>query len=136
MKRTLVALAICLCCLGTAQSSRGEVEWTLKKQLDIEATPLDIVLSTDGQWIFVLTSGEVLIYSSQDNKIVNRVPVDASFDKLSFSPVDNTLLVASRSGKAVRLIQLERVYKFSTAGLPFKGREDARVTIAVFSDYQ
>lgn len=137
MKRSLViAVLVFACSLSMIQPCPGEVDWTLKKQLNIEAIPLDIALSTDGQWIFVLASGEVLIYSTAENKIINRIPVDKSFDKLSFSPVNNTLLVASRSGKAVKLIQLDKVYRFSMSGLPFKGPEKAAVTISVFSDYQ
>jgi hypothetical protein len=137
MKKILfIIFAICISSFGMVQPCLTEVEWTVRKQLDLESAPLDIALSPDGQWMFVLVSGEVLIYSTADNKIINRIPVDAYFDKLSFSAAGNTLLLASRSGKAVRLIQLEKVHKFSMAGLPFKGREDAPVTISIFSDYQ
>jgi protein-disulfide isomerase len=137
MKKTLlVAVLVFVCSLAMLQPGYADVEWTLKKQITVDSALLDIALSLDGQWLFALVSGEVLIYSTADSKIINRIPVDPSFDKLSFSPVDNTLLVASSSGKAVKLIQLEKVYKFSLAGLPFKGPENAPVTITVFSDYQ
>jgi len=44
--------------------------------------------------------------------------------------------VPSRSQKMLRVIQLETIHQFDLSGLPFKGREEAPVTIAVFSDYQ
>lgn len=137
MKKIVAATALVLACsLSMLQPCYAGVEWTLKKQLAVDAAPLDVALSADGRWMFVLAPGEVLIYTTADDKIVNRIPVDKAFDKLSYSAADNTLLVASRSGKAVKLIQLESVYKFSLDGLAFKGPENAPVTIEVFSDYQ
>jgi hypothetical protein len=135
-KSVLVAVLVITCSLFMLQTGFAGVEWTLKKQLDIEASPRDIVLTPDGQWMIALVKGKVLIYSTVDNKIISRIPVDAAFDKLSYSVADNTLLVASRSGRAVKIIQLEKVYTFSLADLPFKGLEDAPVTVAIFSDYQ
>ena len=135
-KIVLTTALVFLCFLSMLQPCHADLEWTLKKQLDIEAAPLDIALSPDGQWMFALVSGEVLVYSRADNKLIKRIPVDAAFDKLSFSFTDTTLLLASRSSKTVKLIQLEKVYTFSLAGLPFKGPEHAPVTVVVFSDYQ
>lgn len=135
-KSVLIAILVWMYSLLVLQPCYAGVEWTIKKQLEIEAAPIDIALSLDGQWMFVLVSGEVLIYSTADDAIINRIPVDPSSDKLSFSAAYNTLLVASKSGKAVKLIQLEKVNEFSLSGLAFKGPENAAVTIAVFSDYQ
>ncbi len=135
-KIVFIAALVFVCSFCMLQPCRADVEWTLKKQLAMDSSPLDIALSTDGQWMFVLASGEVLIYSTADDKVINRIPVDESFDKLSYSAADNTLLVASRAGKTVKLVQLDTVYKFSLDGLPFIGPENAPVTITVFSDYQ
>ncbi|HUJ17091.1 MAG TPA: hypothetical protein VL197_03775 [Nitrospirota bacterium] len=114
----------------------ADVEWNIKKQLSLDAAPIDVASSPDGQWIYVLASGEILVYSVPEDKIVNRIPVDKSFDRIAHSAPDNTLIVTSSSGKTLKLIQLDVVYKFDLAGLPFKGPEKAPVTIAVFSDYQ
>ncbi|HUJ17096.1 MAG TPA: hypothetical protein VL197_03805 [Nitrospirota bacterium] len=114
----------------------ADIEWNLKKQLSLEAAPIDVASSPDGQWIYVLASGEILVYSVPEDKIVNRIPVDKSFDRIAHSAPDNTLIITSSSGKTLKLVQLDVVYKFDLAGLPFKGPEKAPVTIAVFSDYQ
>jgi len=52
------------------------------------------------------------------------------------SASDNTLILSSRSGQALEIIQLEPVYRIDVSGLPFKGAAQAPVTIAVFSEYQ
>ena len=114
----------------------ADVEWTIKKQLNLKASPLDISTSIDGQWIFILAQGEVLVYSIPEDKVVNRIPVDKDFDRLTHSPKNNTLVLSSRSGRTLKIFQLEVIHTIDTSGLPLKGPEHAPVTMAVFGDYQ
>jgi hypothetical protein len=114
----------------------GDMTWTIRPQLNLGAPPLDVSESADGKWLFILTPGEVLIYSVAENAVKHRVPVDNGYDRLIHSPRSNTLILTSRSQKILRVIQLETIAEFDLSGLPFKGRERAPVTIAVFSDYQ
>ncbi len=118
------------------QLAYADVHWTTKKQLDLESTPLDISTSADGQMIFILAPGEVLVYSPSEDKVMKRIPIDEAFDRLTHSEKDNTLILTNSSGKTLRIIQLEMIYEISVSGLPFKGPENAPVTIAVFNDYQ
>ena len=137
MKRiVLIAMLVFVHFQSLLQPVYADMEWTVRKELAVESAPRDVALSLDGQLMFVLVSGEVLIYSTKDDKVIKRIPVEASVDKLFYSPADNNLLLASRSGKTVTLISLDKVYAFDVAGVPLKGPADARVTLAVFSDYQ
>jgi len=113
-----------------------DVEWRIKKELNLEASPLDVFTSADGQWIYILVPGEVLVYSVSEDKVVNRIPVDKAFDRLTHSAKTNTLVLSSQSGRILKIIQLEVIHKIDISGLPFKGSENAPVTMAVFSDYQ
>jgi hypothetical protein len=127
---------ITLCMLFSVQPSYAGIEWTEKKQFNLGASPLDVVTSPDGKWVIVLTPGEILAYSAVDDKIVERMPVDRSFDKITYSAADGTVLISSSSGNLIKVIQMDVVHTFSLAGVPFKGPETAAVTIVVFSDYQ
>ncbi len=114
----------------------GDMEWTIKTQVNLSGPPLDVSESADGKWLFILIPGEVVIYSIDEERVEKRIPVDKGFDSLTHSPRHNTLILTSHSAKAVQVIQLEMVHEIDISGLPFKGQNNAPVTIAVFSDYQ
>jgi hypothetical protein len=116
--------------------AHAEIEWNVKKQLQLQATPLDAVPSADGRNIFVLTPGEILVYSLPEYRVVSRIPVEKSLDRIAHSAKDNSLVLTSGADKTVKIIQLENVHQFSLDGLYVKGPRSAPVTLAVFSDYQ
>jgi hypothetical protein len=112
------------------------LEWKIIQSLDLKTTPLDIASSADGLWLFILTPGEILVFSAQEGKITEHVPVDPTFDRITSFPRGNVLAVTSSTQKTIQIIYLETVHKIDVTGLPFKGPQDAPVTIAVFTDYQ
>jgi hypothetical protein len=123
-------------CFLIPQFANATLEWTLIEQIDLDESPLDIAATFDGKLIFVLIRGEILIYSTKENKVTNRIPVDVEFDRLTHTIKDNTLVLTGTTAKTVKIIQLETIQKIDISGLPFKGPEKAPVIIAVFSDYQ
>jgi hypothetical protein len=68
--------------------------------------------------------------------ITDRIPVDKAFDKIATLPRADTLVISSSAKKAVQIVLLEPLYKIDVTGSPFRGPQDARVTIVVFDDYQ
>ena len=116
--------------------ARADVEWKVVKDLDLKKTPLDIAPSLDGKWLYILTPGEVVIYSFVEGAITDRISVDKDFDRIVSLPRPDSLVVSSSKKKALQVVLLERTYKIDVAGSPFKGPEGAPVTIVVFDDYQ
>jgi len=123
-------------CLFSFLDAHGNIEIEAKKQLDLEGKPLDIAASLDGEKLFVLVEGKVLIYSIVQGEIIDSIPVAKEFDRLSLPGRDNVLVLSSSSGKKVEIIRYRTLHKIDISGLPFRGPENAPVTIAVFSDYQ
>jgi hypothetical protein len=138
MKRLLLWVIIGLAgsLLVAAPALPADLDWTVTRQLKLEASPLEVAPSADGKWIFILTPGEILVYAVNEDKVVKHIPVDKAFDRVTQSPSDNALILSSRSGQALEIIQWEPVFKIDVSGLPFKGPEHAPVTVAVFGDYQ
>ncbi len=120
----------------TGSNVYGKIDLTpiLEKNLDV--LPLDVVSSETGSMIFILSKGELVLYSSEKNEIIHRSAIDNQYDKMTYSGKTNTLILTSSSSGALKIIQVEQIYDILLSGLPFKGPFDAPVTIAVFDDYQ
>ena len=118
------------------QSVQAEVEWKIIKQLDLKTNPLDIAPSVDGKWLFILTPGEILIFSIPEGRISDRIPVGKDFDRIAPLLRPDLITLMSSTKKALQVIWFETIYKFGLTGLPFKGPQEASVTVTVFDDYQ
>jgi len=140
MKRTMVLLVLAFLFVAGwtffPQIVQADLEWRIVKDLDLKTTPLDVASSADGKWLFILTPGEILVYSFLEGKITDRIPVDKDFDRIASLPRANMVTISSSAKKALQIILLEAVYKIDVMGLPFKGPSDAAVTVIVFDDYQ
>ena len=135
-RRLIIFLLAIVSWLSVPQFIYAEIDLTLIKQTKLDVQPLDIATSADGGMIYVLARGEILIYSFDEGKVSNRIPIDEHFDKLICDVEDNILILSSSSSKTLKIIRVDFKYKISIDGLPFKGPADAPVTIAVFDDYQ
>ena len=70
--------------LTTIPASKGvaDVDGRFVSRLSLEETPLDMRLSRDGQWLYLLTaSGNLLIYSSQGN-YNGKIKIGQGFDQI------------------------------------------------------
>jgi hypothetical protein len=105
------------------------------KTLKLEKAPLDISVSADGRWLFVLTDqGQILIYSA-NGKLNDRISVDESVDGIEVGPNEDTLFLKSRVNKTIKLVFLNFARQINLSGSPSKGADKAPVAIAVFSDF-
>jgi hypothetical protein len=136
VRAVTLSLVAVISLLAAVRPSHADIEWTEKKQFKLDVSPIDLVTSPDGKWVIFLSRGEILVYSIPEDKVAGRMPVDKAFDKLTYSAADDTVILSSSTAKTLKFIQMDIVHKFSLAGLPFKGPENASVTVVVFSDYQ
>ena len=135
-QKILIFLAGFLTAVVFSANSFARVEWDVQKKLKMDTPPVDVAVSTDGKWIFVLDdSGNILIYSS-DGKLEDTISVGRHVDQIRIGPKDNLLLLSSRKNKTVELLAIDFIHKINISGSPFKGSADAPVVIAVFSDFQ
>lgn len=125
------AILLTLCPLGKA-----EVEWDVKKTLNIEKTPLDVAVSVNGRWVFVLTDqGSVIIYSG-DGELEDEITVGKHVDGIKVGPEEDILLLSSGKNKTVQILLLDFIQNIDISNSPFKGEVEAPVQIAVFGDFQ
>jgi len=121
---------------GFVDPVSAELEWTFRKQVPLTSAPLDNAVSADGQSLYILSAGEIVVYSLTRNKTINTIPIESEYDSIAVSPKGNSLILTSSAGKSLKIIDLEFRFNIDVSDLPIKGPADAPVTIAVFSDYQ
>lgn len=117
-------------------TSHATVELSTVKKLNLNAQPLDVAHSDDGNFLYILTRGEILVYSLAEDAVTDKVPIDKTYD--SIAPLSDTgaLILNSSTTTKIEVVNIEFIKNIDISGHPFKGPQDAPVTIAVFSDYQ
>lgn len=101
----------------------------------LEAPILAVAADPDGDMLYVLTSGEVLIYSVEQKKVVDRVSVDKGIDGLTWQKEDRLILTAGNP-PMLSILQVNQVFEIDVENRAVKGSPDAKATIVVFDDYQ
>jgi protein-disulfide isomerase len=136
--RLKVLLILLLMISMTSQASQGmaEVDGQMVSKLTLAETPLDMRLSRDGNWLYLLTaSGNLLIYSSQGN-YSGKITVGQGFDQIEAGPTEEIVYLLSRKDKSIQVFDVSYIRNIDTSASPFKGPADAPVVIAEFTDFQ
>lgn len=134
MHRKLYWLTICLFLLNTAAVKAAfEVDSILNTE--IGAPILDVTAKPAEDLVFVLTQGAVLIYSTDEKTVLERIPVDKAFDRIAYQDDDRLILTSGQSTK-MNIIGYSRIHAIDITNRAVKGPVDAKVTLVVFDDYQ
>lgn len=140
MKRTAALLASTLAvtvALSTPVAAGvKKIEGEAKDTITTEAAPLDMAVSSDGKWSFILTEGGKINIYDEDGKFKDIITVDKNADKIVAIGDGDKLLVSSWKTKKVQEVELDFIYDINIAGSPFLGKADAPVPLVVFSDFQ
>lgn len=112
------------------------VEWSVLSRLQLDTLPIDVAVSLNDKWVFVLNDrGEVLVFS-RDGSLKEKIRVGKNIDQIKVGPRENLLYLNSRKNKTVDIVEFDFILKINTADSPFKGPADAPVVIAVFTDFE
>ena len=130
MKLAVVAMVMLL---PASLHAAFEVETILKT--DIDAPILDVTTNPAEDVVFVLTPGAVIIYSTTDQAVLDRIPVEKQFDRIAYQDPDRLVLTAAEPSR-IAIIRYSRIYDIDLSGRAVKGPRDAKVTLVVFDDYQ
>jgi len=107
-----------------------------QRKMVLSGTTLDLAVSSDGRWTFVLTSnGEIAIYGASGN-LVQTLEVGKGYNTIEYSPTGNRLILAGPTKRELSVLTLAMVYELDYSDSPVKGPPDAPVAIAVYNDFQ
>jgi len=118
------------------QVGHAEVDWEVLQILDVKSAPLDVAVSPDGKYIFVLTDRDEIKVFDADGTYNDTIRLGEKMDRLRIGPEGDRLFVSNRENNSIKIIRMDFIQTIQTSGSPFKGPPDAPITIAVFSDFQ
>lgn len=117
----------------TAQS---EVDWEVSSAIQLDETPIDVAQTQGGELTYLLTDqAKVLIYSAA-GELVGTIPVDPSVTNIAISAKGEQLYLINSKRKTLKTFDINFIVDFNIGGSPFLGPADAKVIVAVFSDFQ
>ncbi|NLD36728.1 MAG: hypothetical protein GX654_07665 [Desulfatiglans sp.] len=132
-KYSIIGFFICLVLTFPAWA---EVEWQTKQTMNLDKKPVDVVMSSRGSYIFILTEdGVIHVYDSAYN-LKGKIDAGKNTEGIICGPDENTLILKNKKDKEIRTILVEFVQEINIEGSPFIGRADAPVVMVVFTDYQ
>lgn len=129
----VLLLAFFFCFSGLAAA---EVEKGAAKTIKLETKPMDMAVSADGKYTFVLAEGGRVFIIDQQGQLKDTIKVSESVMSIGTSPSGDYLYLTDSKANTLEMVKISFVVDIETGGLPFKGPVNAPVVIAVFSDYQ
>src|SRR5680860_986663 len=96
-----------------------------EQELHLYSEALDIAISNDGSWTFVLTkSGMVIIYGASGD-LIQSLKVGKGYDSIEYSTAGNKLLLSGSDKQELKILTLSMLYELDFRGSPFKGSANA-----------
>lgn len=130
----ILACSAVLVLIGTQVHAGFELQG--QKTIDLNASPVDVTVSQDGKWTFVLTSEGKVQVLTLGGELVQTLEGGDGFNRIEFSQLGNRLILSSTRNKAIKILVLDLIHTFDIDGSPFKGPGSAPVVITVFNDFQ
>lgn len=135
-RRVSSFMVIIITCFGLTMPVLAKTDWQVRQKFQLDQAPIDMLVSSDNKWIYILTSdGQIVIYSAR-GQLKDTINVGPDIDQIKAGPREDILFLLSRASKTVQVITIDFTEEISTLGSPVKGPVDAPVTVAVFSDFQ
>lgn len=137
MRKIFLGVLICwIFILMTAPICSAQVEWRVLKTLALSGEPIDIKVSANGQWIYVLTKNRDLLVYSAKGELKDTIKAGSQIDKIEVGPSENTLYLMNNRQKQIKIIDVTYVRDIHIAHSPFKGKADAPVVVVDYTDFQ
>lgn len=137
MKRYLIKIFFLVCmCLICPLSESAEVDWQAQQTIKLEKKPVDVIMSSRGSYIFILTEDGIIHIYNPAGTLKGQINAGKNVDSIACGPDENLLILKSKKNNEIRTIVLEFIKDINIKGSPFKGNADAPVVIVVFTDYQ
>ena len=122
--------------LVVAATAHAEVDAQVVQTLQLKAAPVDLALSGNGRYIYVLTTDAKLQVFKTNGELRDTLPVDPGVKRIESDPREDRLYLINAAGNRIQVLNLSFIHEIPVGGSPTKGSDGAAVTVAVFTDFQ
>ena len=117
-------------------NNQTRLEWQLQNQWQLSESPVDVVHSLDGKYVFILTKNQTVQIYTSTGKLEGSIPVEKGVSAIDIAPRAETLYLIDQEKNSFSALSIDFIQNINTAGSPFLGPENAPVTIALFTDFE
>ena len=136
MKKITLFLSVLMIVIASWQLCLAETDLEILNRVELEATPLDVAVSDDGLWVYVLTDSARLYIYSLEGKLQGSVAVPEGSQHIAVSPVQDLLMITNSLDRTLQTVRINLEHTFSLEDSPTLGPADAPVTIVEFTDFE
>lgn len=142
-KQSLAACAILMLSFSSSSafaaaeaSGQSKVLLQIEKTWKLPAKPLDIVYSLDGKMVFILTNQNQVLAYTAEGSLLNKIDVEKGVSSIDIAPRGEKLYLINQIDNSFTALSVDFIVSIDTAGSPYLGKENAPVTVAVFTDFE
>lgn len=142
MLRHLLIAALLLLPLSTHAAepaknmTSGDLNWSVQATWTLTAKPLDLAHSLDNKKVFILADDAKVHIFTAEGKKLGEMPVAADINGIDIAPRGEMLYLINGKDKSFTALNVSFTQKIDVTGAPVLGRQDAPVTLVVFSDFE
>lgn len=130
---------LALCSTATAAPDKGlnnKVEWFTKTKWSLPAKPEAFVHSLDGKRVYVLGEDSKVHVLTPNGKLLGSIEVDEGVIDIDIAPYGEQLFLLNAKDNSFTNLSVSLVADLAAGSSPFKGPENAPVTITLFTDFE
>ena len=135
----LVASFLLTCTIvlvGLVGNGNAGMEFDVRQTIPLTNKALDLATSGDGKHLYILLEGGVVDVYDFNGQRQDSFKVGASVDKIAASQDGSVLYLTDSNAKTMKIAEVSYLATIDTVGSPYKGKADAPVVIAIYSDFQ
>ncbi len=136
MKKTTLCLLVLMIVIASWQICLAETDLEILNRVELEAAPLDVAVSDDGLWVYVLTDSARLYIYTREGDLQGSVAVPEGSRQIAVSPIQDLLVITNPTDRTLQTVRINLEHTFSLEGSPTLGPADAPVTIVEFTDFE
>ncbi len=121
---------------STADPAASKLLWSVQSQWKLSSKPVDIVHTLDGKQVFVLTDQHTVEVYGSNGKLEGTVPVSEGVTAIDIAPRGEILYLINSKKNTFSSLSIDFIKDINISGSPIKGKQNAPVTIAVFTDFE